>query len=152
MNGTGDITLSPLSPKQAADCAAIHAVSFETGWDAAAISAYITPKAAAFGAFEAGKMAGFILMGALTDQTDIITLAVSPSARGRGIAKQLVRAAEAEAAARGAEIIFLEVAEDNAAAIALYKGAGYRAIGKRKNYYRREGGRVSALTMRKDLS
>ena len=59
---------------------------------------------------------------------------------------------EVQAKARGVEIVFLEVAQDNTAALALYKTTGYDAIGMRKNYYKRAGGRVSAVTLRKQLS
>ena len=51
----------------------------------------------------------------------------------------------------GVSVLFLEVAEDNAAAKALYDRCGFTPIGKRPAYYRREGGRVAALTFRKDL-
>lgn len=145
------IELRALTSSDLAACVDIHKVSFEKGWDAEALGEYIAPDAIAYGAHEAGALLGFIVMGIVTDQTDIITIAVIPQARGRGIGRKLVKAAEIEAAARGAEIIFLEVAEDNDDAIALYKHAGYRSIGKRQNYYRRAGGRVNAVTMRKDL-
>lgn len=145
------IDIRALTETDAASCAAIHAQSFETGWNAAEIKTYIGSAATALGAYDKNALLGFILMGAVTDQTDIITIAVSPATRGKGIGRKLVRAAEIAAAARGAEIVFLEVAEDNAAAIVLYKGAGYQPIGKRKNYYRRKGGRVSAITMSKKM-
>ena len=140
-----------LSQNDAPACAAIHAQSFEAGWDASSFEDYIHPKNVALGAYQLGTLIGFILMGAVTDQTDIITIAITPAARRRGIARQLVTAAESDAMARGAALVFLEAAEDNESAIALYKSCGYIPIGSRKNYYRRAGGRVSALTMQKRL-
>lgn len=145
------IELRPLTTSELPAAAAIHCQSFETGWNVATLKEYFPPKGLAYGAFNGGALIGFILMSTITDQTDIITIAVLPERRGHGIGRQLVTAAEKEAAVQGAELIFLEVAEDNDAAITLYKGAGYRPIGKRKNYYRRASGRVTALTMRKDL-
>ena len=130
---------------------AIHKMSFETGWDAATLGEYLTPKSVALGLFEGVVLQGFILLGAVSDQTDMITLAVNPDFRGRGAGRQLVKAAEKDAASRGAELIFLEVAEDNVAATALYRSCRYVPIGMRKNYYKRKGGRVSALTMRNYL-
>lgn len=143
--------IRPLTESDLKIAVAIHAASFEVGWDADAFRNYLAPTHIAIGCFDEGALSGFILLGACTDQTDIITIAVNPAARGKGLGRTLVEAAETEAGARGAELIFLEVAEDNAAAIALYKACGYVPIGKRKNYYRRAGGRVSALTMRKTL-
>ena len=45
-------------------------------------------------------------------------------------------------AARRAEVkrLFLEVAADNDAAIALYEGLGFKIAGARKAYYQRTGG------------
>ncbi len=144
----------------------IHKNSFDTGWDKDSLGEYITskfmwpkligPKYIVLGYFEDAALIGFIVLGpvrdGVTDQTDIITLAVAPKQRGKSVGRKLLDAAEERAKARGVEIIFLEVAQDNTAALALYKSAGYDAIGTRKNYYKRAGGRVSAVTFRKQLS
>ncbi|MDP3371055.1 MAG: ribosomal-protein-alanine acetyltransferase, partial [Brevundimonas sp.] len=45
------------------------------------------------------------------------------------------------AATRGATRLFLEVAEDNMAALALYAGAGFVEAGRRPGYYARPHGR-----------
>jgi [ribosomal protein S18]-alanine N-acetyltransferase len=60
----------------------------------------------------------------------------------------LLEAAEARAAAAGALEMFLEVAEENAAARALYGRGGYVVVGCRRGYYR-DGS--DALVMRKTL-
>ena len=146
------MTIRPLTEADLQAAADIHTASFEAGWNADAFRNHLALAHIALGHFDEGALSGFIVLGACTDQTDIITIAVNPAARGKGLGRGLVEAAETEAGARGAELIFLEVAEDNAAAIALYKSCGYVPIGKRKNYYRRAGGRVSALTMRKTLA
>ena len=57
------------------------------------------------------------------------------------------------AARGGAETLFLEVAVDNTAAIALYRAAGFASAGTRKGYYDRgAAGRVDALVLRLDLN
>ena len=53
-----------------------------------------------------------------------------------GIGATLVTAFLAEAAARGAESAFLEVAESNLAAQRLYAAKGFEPKGKRRGYYR----------------
>ena len=54
---------------------------------------------------------------------------------------------------RGARRIFLEVAEDNAAARALYAAFGYTEIARRRDYYRTQTGqRRDALVMEKTLT
>jgi ribosomal protein S18 acetylase RimI-like enzyme len=79
-----------------------------------------------------GKRAGFILM--LDTMPDEVTrmpqgfvayMAVETSLRGRGIGSRLLAAAEDEARRRGLPYMGLMVTEDNAAARALYKRAGY---------------------------
>ncbi len=79
-----------------------------------------------------GVQAGFLLM--LLTMPDEVTrmpqgfvayMAVEPAARGAGIAKQLLAAAEDEARARGLPYMGLMVTEDNAAARAVYERAGY---------------------------
>jgi [ribosomal protein S18]-alanine N-acetyltransferase len=57
-----------------------------------------------------------------------------------------------EAQRRGAQTLFLEAAEDNAAARALYAAQGFVQIGRRTNYYRRASGLVDALVLRLLLS
>ena len=53
------------------------------------------------------------------------------------------------AVALGAGAIFLEVGEDNPAAIALYRQAGFEPVGRRPAYYRRKRKQpVAALIMR----
>jgi ribosomal-protein-alanine N-acetyltransferase len=49
----------------------------------------------------------------------------------------LLDAALAEARARGADEIFLEVRNSNAPARALYGSRGFKEVGRRPNYYRR---------------
>ncbi|MFA4893699.1 GNAT family N-acetyltransferase, partial [Brevundimonas sp.] len=57
-----------------------------------------------------------------------------------------------EAAARGARRLFLEVAEDNEAARALYGRAGFSEAGRRPRYYARaDGSRRDALLLALDL-
>jgi len=71
---------------------------------------------------------------------DVTTIAVDPTARRRGIGTALLTAALAEAAARGADEVVLEVAETNAAALALYARHGFAAVGRRRGYYAGPGG------------
>ena len=44
--------------------------------------------------------------------------------------------------------IFLEVAADNAPGQALYRGFGFAEVGRRRDYYERNIGRVDALVLR----
>jgi ribosomal protein S18 acetylase RimI-like enzyme len=78
----------------------------------------------------------------------LYSIVVSPKARGKGIGAKLLAHAEDAAKARGCITIRLEVREDNAAAIGLYRSKGYDLIGRTDDYY--EDG-STALRMRKRL-
>ena len=84
----------------------------------------------------------------LADEAEILTLAVRPSARRAGLGGRLVEAAVVRAAALGAERMFLEVAEGNVAARALYARSGFVEMGRRRGYYSHaDGSREDALTL-----
>jgi [ribosomal protein S18]-alanine N-acetyltransferase len=87
--------------------------------------------------------AGVMLGGA---EADIQTVAVAPSAQGRGVGRRLVAALVDRAASGGASSLLLEVRADNPAAIALYRGFGFEQIALRRRYY--QPGDVDALIMR----
>jgi len=77
------------------------------------------------------------------DEAELLNLAVAPEQRRKGVASALLEALEREAA--GA--IFLEVAEPNTPAIALYEHHGWVKTGVRKGYYAH--GSVNAIVMQK---
>lgn len=147
--------LEPVDAAAAATLAALHALAFEHPWSAADIaSALESPGAFALAVrLEDDQTAGFILARAIAGEGEILTLAVSPAARRAGIGRALVEAAIGICAASGAESLFLEAAQDNFAAIALYSQTGFELAGLRKSYYRREGApAVDALVMRRTLN
>lgn len=91
---------------------------------------------------------GFLLARIIADEAELLTLAVSPTARRTGQGATLVLRFLADAAAAGAETAFLEVAADNVPAISLYRRTGWTEAGRRRNYY---APGVDALVLRRDL-
>ena len=65
----------------------------------------------------------------------LYSIVVDPTRRGAGLGARLLADAEALAAAAGAPALSLEVREDNAGAIALYRGRGYVETGRKAGYY-----------------
>ncbi len=63
-----------------------------------------------------------------TDTGELKRMYLAPSVRGKGLAKQLVAALETEARVLGAKRLVLETGIRQHAALALYRGAGFRAI------------------------
>lgn len=126
--------------------AAIHAACFTVPrpWSGAEIAGLV----AAPGAVLAQHPQGFALARVAAGEGELLTIAVRPEARGRGIGAALLSEILAGAAARGAERIFLEVAADNAAALALYQRGGFAVCGRRKGYYvAPDGHRIDALIL-----
>lgn len=76
---------------------------------------------------------------------EIQTIAVAPAARRQGLGRVLMERLIAEAGARGATQVFLEVRADNPNAQELYKSLGFEQIAVRKNYY--QPGNVDAQVM-----
>jgi ribosomal-protein-alanine N-acetyltransferase len=131
--------------------AALHRRAFTTPppWDAATFGGFLGDPLA-FLLVEAD--AGFVLGRAVAGEAELLTLAVAPEARRRGLGRKLVARFLYQARLRGAATAFLEVAEDNGPAQALYRRAGFAESGRRRGYYRRpDGSRLDALVLRRDL-
>lgn len=96
--------------------------------------------------------AGFALYRVAADEAELLTVSVVPEARRAGLGRALLDACEAGARQAGARRMFLEVGAGNAPARALYDGAGYREVGRRRGYYQRpDGSRDDALVLAKPL-
>lgn len=95
---------------------------------------------------------GFILCRSIAGEAEILTIAVDPAARRRGWGAALVEMAAGIATETGSNAMFLEVAADNAAAIALYAATGFARVGLRKGYYPHPDGARDAVVMRRALN
>lgn len=116
--------------------AALHAEAFEAPWSASTFGDLL----ALPGVLLEVEADGFVLIRVAADEAEILTLAVRPAARRAGLASRLVAVASRQAAERGAARLFLEVAEDNVAARALYARLGFETAGRRPRYYARTNG------------
>ncbi|SFR08281.1 GNAT family N-acetyltransferase [Poseidonocella sedimentorum] len=95
----------------------------------------------------------FVLSRAVADEAELLLIATDAAHQRRGHAARLLAAFEAEAAARGARQLFLEVAADNRPALALYAAHGWQTTGTRPRYYARPSGpRVDAALMQKSVT
>lgn len=83
-------------------------------------------------------------------QADVQTIAVDASHRGQGIGARLLGVLLAEAAARGADDVLLEVRADNPTAQRLYERHGFEAIAVRPRYYQPDD--VDAIVMRREVT
>ncbi|WP_298333068.1 ribosomal protein S18-alanine N-acetyltransferase [Asticcacaulis sp.] len=127
----------------------IHAQTFDFGWNDSDFSEYLkSEKYTAFGMYEAERLQAFVLISVVVDEAEILTIATDPAAQRRGHARALLQHLIAHLGQRHIHSLFLEVAVDNPAAIALYEGLGFRQVGRRPLYYSRRGGAlVDALIL-----
>jgi len=100
---------------------------------------------------EGGALIGYGGLRALkgSADADIQTIALDTDFRGQGRGRTLLRALIAEAVARGARELFLEVRADNPVAEGLYVSEGFAELGRRPRYYQPDD--VDAIVMRLDL-
>ena len=121
-----------------AEMAALHARSFTTPrpWS----EAEITDLLASPLVFALTRPEAFLLGRVVAGEAELLTIAVHPDQRRAGLGRALVEAFLTEAVARGGESAFLEVAEGNTAARALYAACGFAPAGRRRSYYHRPDG------------
>ncbi|MCH9845426.1 MAG: GNAT family N-acetyltransferase [Alphaproteobacteria bacterium] len=82
-------------------------------------------------------------------EAEIILIGTDKDFRRQGIASMLLNALDT---AKQWHNIFLDVAEDNVAALNFYHKHGYIIYNRRKSYYQRaDGTRIDALLMKKSL-
>jgi len=134
-------------PSDAALMAAIHAACFARAWDAVAMAQF----AAAPGVLcllggpgdGIAPPAGLLIARHASDEAELLTIGVGPASRRAGLGRALLQHAAAELSSSGAKQLFLEVDEDNAAAVSLYRSLGAQQVGHRKAYY--ESGADAAI-------
>lgn len=98
---------------------------------------------------EENIVVGVIVFTHISDESEILKIFVSPSYRGKGVAKRLIQMMEAYLEKTPVKHCFLEVRCNNTAAVHLYQNLGYTKVGLRKNYYRNPV--CDALLFRKSL-
>lgn len=129
-----------------ATLAAIHRASFRNPrpWSADEITAILSGT----GTFHLSEPQGFLIGRAIADEAELLTLAVAPGGRRQGTGTRLLEAFLKESARLGAVSAYLEVAADNAPALALYGQNGFTEAGRRRGYYRDAPGEaVDAIVM-----
>jgi ribosomal-protein-alanine N-acetyltransferase len=85
---------------------------------------------------EGAEAVGFVLSRGAADEEELLLLAVDPRHRGRRVGTTLLTRFIADARARGAARLFLEMREGNPAE-SLYRRHGFAIVGRRRAYYRR---------------
>ena len=144
------VSLLWAAPERAEEISKLHLRVFNPGWDEAAVKNLLEHPASTSLVAITGDpkiVTGFVIGQLAADEAEILSIGVAPDWQRAGLGKKLVEGL-ARAAKRGeARRLFLDVAEDNVAALALYAALGFKETGRRKRYYERPGGlAIDALT------
>lgn len=95
----------------------------------------------------------FALGRVIAGEAELLTIATDPAHQRQGQARAALELYHREATRRRAETCFLEVAENNLPAIALYRDTGYAKTAERPGYYHQpDGSRVAAWIMARQLT
>ena len=90
---------------------------------------------------------GFALARTVSDEAELLLIAVDPDRQGRGAGHALLQHFIADARAGGARRLHLEVRDGNPA-LEIYRASGFVPAGRRRNYYRGpEGDRYDAVPL-----
>jgi len=147
------ITMTQASVLDASLLAALHAESFEVPWQQDDMARLMTmPGVTAMIASSGDEPLGFGLFRQAVDEVEILTIATRPSGRRRGVARGLIAEQARRYAEAGIVAMFIEVAQSNETARALYQHNGFAEVGRRKGYYPNSNGSAEdAILMRKTL-
>ena len=155
--GPRDFAVEALAEEDARLLPAIHGEDFARPWSGQEFVSLIAQEPVfGFAAWQVGRRAagpaGFVLARLAAGEAEILTIAVRRAMRRLGLGRELMEAVLRELHAQRAEVLFLEVDETNAPAIALYRKLGFREVARRPAYYdRTDEAKTAALVMRRDL-
>ncbi len=95
---------------------------------------------------------GLVISRKVLDEAEVLTIAVATEYRRQGVAAEVLEVHLQALRMQSVRQLFLEVDEANVPARALYSRFGFVEKGRREGYYRKaDGGRATALILRKDV-
>lgn len=134
-------SVTPAHATDAATLAALHHSCLGQEWKEHEVANILSNQGTvALLAYENDAVIGFILLRCIAGEGEILNMGVITNARKKGVGAALLSAAIAVCKNENCAQLWLEVAEDNEAALHLYKTHGFAEEGKRKAYYRRADG------------
>lgn len=136
------VTLRRMTAPDVPAVIAIERASFNVGWPATAFERELSQNQMARYIVLEGDdpgtvdgLVGFAGLWLMVEEAHVVTVAVVPEQRGRGLGRLLVHALVAMAHDSGMTAATLECRVSNAAARALYGSYGFYEVGTRKRYY-----------------
>ena len=147
------LRIVPAGVAEAAVLSALYETAFAEAWAPGQLAQLLAgPGVFALIALDqAGEPAGYALGRVAADEAELLSIALLPGRRRQGGGRLLLDALIERCTAAGAATLFLEVATDNTAALALYRGAGFGDAGLRKGYYKGGPAAIDAIVRNRDL-
>lgn len=136
-NRPSPLLLRPMALEDVPAAAAIEAASFEAGWTPTAFRRELTEnRVARYAAVASGaELLAFGGLWVVLDEGHVVTVAVHPAWRGRGLGRLVVHLLVAIALGHQLDSLTLECRPSNEAARALYRKYGFYEVGRRRRYY-----------------
>lgn len=126
----------PMTPADVAAVAELEAVAFSDPWPPAFFFEELSAPGRDYVVVEeGGRIVAYGGTMVVDGAAHVMTIAVRPEARRRGLGTTVMAALFDVAIDRGAEHLTLEVRPSNTAAIDLYRRFGFVAAGTRPRYY-----------------
>jgi [ribosomal protein S18]-alanine N-acetyltransferase len=134
--------------------AQLHGASFHRGWGEGEFEEMLRERNTLVHRLRQGRnIIGFAVSRIAADEAEILSIAMEPRHRGRGLSRNLLLTHLGHLAGHGVRTVFLEVEENNQPARRLYQRTGFSVAGRRERYYKEPGGEpLNAVLMRRDLS
>jgi ribosomal-protein-alanine N-acetyltransferase len=143
------IELRRLSLEHLGEIEVIERAAYPTPWSRTMFASELAkPSSICIGAFEGGRLIGYIINSRYVDAWHVMNVAVDPSHRRRGIATRLLERLFELTKSDGRRGYTLEVRVSNEGAITLYESLGFEQRGLRRGYY--TDNREDALIMWRD--
>ena len=123
------------TPKDAGALARLHAASFHRGWGDGEFDQMPREQNTLIHRLCQGRrLIGFAASRLAADEAEILSIAVAPEQRGRGLSRDLFLTHLGHLAGRGVRTVFLEVEENNMPARRLYAAHGFVECGPYEGY------------------
>jgi ribosomal-protein-alanine N-acetyltransferase len=143
------VTLRKMTLADLEQVVAIDQMSFSLPWPARSFQFELTdnPASRCWVADLDGRVVGIVVAWLIVDEIHIATIAIHPDFRKQGFGEKLLSHVHQSAKADGAVSSFLEVRENNDAALMMYRKFGYVESGRRAGYYKDNGEDAILMTL-----
>ncbi len=98
-----------------------------------------------------GMMLGYFVLMPAVDEAQLLNISIAAEHQRKGLGRKLLDETMEMARGLGMLRMLLEVRPSNAAALGLYRDAGFREIGLRRGYYPGGNEREDAIVMEREL-